>query len=428
MTLIKTSLLNAVAVCIKMLAMLGINKILAVYVGPAGYAVLGQFQNAVQMITTFSGGAINTGVTKYTAEYLGDEDKIKTVWRTAGTISLIGGLLTAFIVFLFRVDLSLYFLKDSNLSDIFIYFSIGLVFFILNAFFLAVLNGKKEIRSYVIANILGSLCSVAFTSVLAVFMGLYGALIALATYQSFSFFTTIIICYRKPWFSVTFFFGKIEPQVASNLFKFTAMALTSAIVVPMSHIYIRNHIGESLGLNYAGYWEALWRLSGAYMMIFTTTLTVYYLPRLSELKTFSSIKKELVKGYIYIMPLFLLAAFFVFLLKEPLVDFLFTSEFRPLNQMIAWQLLGDCFKMASWIIGFCMHSKGFFRLFIFSEIAFSFLFYCLAVTCLENYGMSGMGVAHFINYVIYFLFISVSVIYLLKKNTQDDTFVYENQS
>ncbi len=57
MTLIKTSLLNAIAVVIKMLTLLGINKILAVYVGPTGYAALGQFQNAVQMITTFGSGA-----------------------------------------------------------------------------------------------------------------------------------------------------------------------------------------------------------------------------------------------------------------------------------------------------------------------------------------------------------------------------------
>ena len=48
--------------------LLGINRVLAVYRGPAGYGVLGQFQNAVQMIITFACGAINTKVTKYTAE------------------------------------------------------------------------------------------------------------------------------------------------------------------------------------------------------------------------------------------------------------------------------------------------------------------------------------------------------------------------
>ena len=98
MTLIKTSLLNGIAVIIKMLTLLGLNKILAIYVGPAGYAALGQFQNAVQMITTFASGALNTGVTKYTAEYYQDEVRQHTVWRTAGTIALLGSLTTAILV------------------------------------------------------------------------------------------------------------------------------------------------------------------------------------------------------------------------------------------------------------------------------------------------------------------------------------------
>ena len=110
MTLIKTSLLNGVAVVIKMLTLLGLNKILAIYVGPSGYAALGQFQNAVQMITTFASGAINTGVTKYTAEYYDDEARQHTVWRTAGTIALIGSLTTAVVVIAFNQRLAGWFL------------------------------------------------------------------------------------------------------------------------------------------------------------------------------------------------------------------------------------------------------------------------------------------------------------------------------
>ena len=102
MTLIKTSLLNGIAVIIKMLTLLGLNKILAIYVGPTGYAALGQFQNAVQMITTFASGALNTGVTKYTAEYYEDEVRQHTVWRTAGTIALLGSLTTAILVTIFN--------------------------------------------------------------------------------------------------------------------------------------------------------------------------------------------------------------------------------------------------------------------------------------------------------------------------------------
>ena len=84
MNLLKTSVLNGVAVLIKTATMFLLNKILAVYVGPAGYAAIGQFQNFIQMITTFAGSAVNTAVVKYTAEYYADEKKQRTVWQTAG--------------------------------------------------------------------------------------------------------------------------------------------------------------------------------------------------------------------------------------------------------------------------------------------------------------------------------------------------------
>ena len=75
MTFIKTSLLNGIAVTVKLLTFLGINKLLSLYVGPIGYAFLGQYQNLITVVTTFASGAITTGVTKYTAEYYYDEKK-----------------------------------------------------------------------------------------------------------------------------------------------------------------------------------------------------------------------------------------------------------------------------------------------------------------------------------------------------------------
>ena len=64
MNLLKTSALNSVAVLIKIATMFILNKILALDVGPAGYAAIGQFQNLIQMVTTFAGSAINTAVIK----------------------------------------------------------------------------------------------------------------------------------------------------------------------------------------------------------------------------------------------------------------------------------------------------------------------------------------------------------------------------
>ncbi len=55
---------------------------------------------------------------------------------------------------------------------------------------------------------------------------------------------------------------------------------------------IRTYLTQEFGLNYAGYWEAMIRLSAAYLMLVTTTLSVYYLPRLAELTHLDEIKKR----------------------------------------------------------------------------------------------------------------------------------------
>ncbi|MCK9534825.1 MAG: O-antigen translocase [Pseudomonas sp.] len=409
MTLIKTSLLNAIAVAIKMLTMLGLNKILAIYVGPAGYAAIGNFQNAVQMITTFASGAINTGVVKYTAEYYDEEEKQRQVWRTAGTIAVVGSIITGIGVSIFSKQIAQWFLKDESYSTVFIWFSVTLVFFIFNTLLLAILNGKKEIHRYIVANIAGSIFSLAVTSVLAIKFGLHGALTALAIHPSFAFIITLYLCYKADWFKFSYLFGGLDKKVLINLSKFTAMALTSAACVPVSHIFIRTHLGDTFGLEAAGYWEAMWRLSGAYLMLITTTLSLYYLPRLSELKEPADIKKEIIQGYKIILPVAAACGLVIYLLRDFIIGVLFTQEFIPMRELFAWQMIGDTLKIGSWILAYLMLGKAMMKLFITSEIVFAAGFYGWTYLLTGIYGLEGVTIAHALNYAIYWVVMGVFI-------------------
>lgn len=403
MTLIKTSLLNGISVVIKMMTLLGLNKVLAIYVGPIGYAALGQFQNAVQMITSLASGAINTGVTKYTAEYHNDECKQQKVWRTAGTVTLIGSLIAAVLVCLLNRSLARWFLNDENLGSVFLWFAATLVFFVFNTLLLAILNGKKEIKLYVIANISGSLFALLVTTIMAIQLGLYGALVALAIYQSLAFFATYWICRKADWFKLKHLIGSIDKEVARNLLKYTAMALTSAACVPLSHIFIRSYLGETLGWEAAGYWEAMWRLSAAYLMLVTTTLSVYYLPKLSELDSVDQIKKEIISGYRIILPIAAMCGLLMYLLREFIIGLLFTPEFAAMEVLFGWQMVGDVLKIGSWILAYLMLGKAMFKLFIVSEILFAFSFYVLVVLLTDSVGFIGVSIAHAINYFFYWV-------------------------
>ncbi|WP_339434503.1 O-antigen translocase [Pseudomonas orientalis] len=408
MTLLRTSLLNGIAVIIKMLTLLGINKMLAIYVGPSGYAALGQFQNAVQMVTTFSTGAISNGVTKYTAEYDGDEEAQRRVWRTAGTIAFVGSVVTSVLIICFSKPLAVWCFNDESLYSVFIWCAATVVFFSFNTLLLAILNGKKEINRYILANIGGSLLSLLVTIVMVVGYGLYGALISLVLYQSIAFFVTCLLCYRTPWFRFSNLLGRLDKQVAINLTKFTAMALTTAACVPVSHILVRNYLGAEFGWETAGYWEAMWRLSTAYLLLVTTTLGLYFLPKLSELVNPEDIRKEIVQGYKLILPVAMVCGLAIYLLRDFIIGLLFTSAFSPMRDFFAWQMLGDTLKIASWILAYLMLGKAMVKMYIFTEVIFAFGFYLLTIVLTKVGGPVGVTWAHAVNYgfylvVMYFL-------------------------
>ncbi|MCO8091483.1 O-antigen translocase [Acinetobacter pseudolwoffii] len=415
MNLLQTSVLNGVAVLIKTITLFVLNKILAVYLGPTGYAALGQFQNFIQMVTTFAGSAINTAVIKYTAEYHEDESKQRAIWKTAGSIVFVFSLMFAFLILIFQRQLSLYIFHTLEYQTVFVWFAVFLLFFNFNTLFLAILNGKKEILKLVLANIAGSLFALIVTSILAIKLHLYGALIALSIYQSIAFIVTLFLCYRADWFKFSSLFGKIDLEITKKLSSFIWMALVSAICVPLSQILIRAYLSQEFGLAYAGYWEAMIRLSTVYLMLVTTTLGVYYLPRLSELKMIDEIKKEVYLGYKFLFPLAVAGGVVIFVLRDLIINVLFSPSFAPMQSLFFWQMMGDALKIGSWILAYLMLSKAMTKLYISTEIIFTLSLIALTYVCTQLFGFEGVSIAYLINYGMYWVVISFFIFKSLKQ-------------
>lgn len=403
MNLLKTSALNGIAVLIKTATMFILNKILAMYVGPSGYAAIGQFQNFIQIITAFAGSSINTAVVKYTAEYYEDESKQRAIWKTAGTLVVLFSTIIAFFILIFQRQLSLYIFKTTEYQSIFVWFAVFLLFFNFNTLFLSILNGKKEISKLVIANIAGSLVSLAVTGLLAMKFGLYGALVALTINQSIVFFVTLLICYKSKWFRVTDLVGKIDAGVLKKLSSFGLMAIVSIVSGNLAQIIIRNIIIANYDLNHAGYWDAMTRLSGGYLMFVSTILSVYYLPRLSELKIYKDIKQEVNYGYKVILPLACLMSLSIYLFQDFIIGILFTKEFLPMKELMFWQLLGDVIKIGSWIVSFMMLSKAMTKIFIITEAFFALSIIPLSIIFIRYFGFKGIAMAFALNCLLYWI-------------------------
>ena len=402
MTLIKTSVLTAISTIIKVITGFVINKVLAMYVGPTGLAVVGQLQNFMSIVTTFSNGAITSGIVKYTAEYQTLEQKQK-IFSTSIIISLGCSLIISVVLFSFSGYFSKLILKDTGYSSVFVVFGLTIFLFALNTVLMSILNGQKEIKKYIIVNIVSSIFSLFFTSFLIMQLNLIGALYSLVVNQSVIFFITLGFVIKSSWFKLEYFKQGIDKDSLIKLSKYSLMAITSALTVPVSHLLIRNYIGDNLSWDAAGYWQGIWYISTMYLMMVTTSLSVYYLPRLSEISDNQELKKEIISGYKIIMPIVIVLALGIYLFRELAVQVAFTDKFLPMIELFKWQLIGDIIKIASWLLGYLMLAKAMTKVFIYTEIFFSILFVVLSIVFIKYFGLIGVTYAFSLNYFLYLI-------------------------
>jgi len=183
------------------------------------------------------------------------------------------------------------------------------------------------------------------------------------------------------------------------------MALLSAILVPLTLILIRNFIVDAHSIETAGIWDAVNRLSGFYMLFFSSGLSLYYMPKLASLNTESEFKIEL-KSYLKtFVPLFLIMLIAIFLLKGIILKAAFTDEFSKIEGVLIWQLLGDFFRILTLAFGFQILVKTMIKRYFIIEIVFNLSYLLLSFYLFKQFSVEGVLQAYFIANLITFIVI-----------------------
>jgi O-antigen/teichoic acid export membrane protein len=320
--LVNASLFIGTSSFINIASVFVVQKVIAIYLGPAGVALIGQYQNFLGIVTTLANGGINSGIVKYVAEFRQDIDRNASLISNALRITLLCSAILIAILLLFPRQLSIFLFQTKEYTFIIRLFGLTIVLFALNALFVSILNGFGEIKKYAGSAIARTLVQLGLTVWLSIVWGLTGALVALTVVQSLIFFVTLSFVVRSPWFTTRFFVHKFDRAIACKLLAFSLMALTSGILVPWVQIGIRNNIIKILSLVDAGYWDAMWKISQGYLSIITGTLSVYYMPKLSSLQFKTDIRREIWNGYKLIIPFLLVGFTIVFFLRIPIVHLL----------------------------------------------------------------------------------------------------------
>lgn len=403
MKLIKTSFFSAIITFIRIASSFVASKVVALFTGPAGIALIGQFANFITIALTFANGAINTGVIKYTAEFEGDELQLKKLFSTSLKISIISSGVFGLILFCIATYISQWLFHSPLYINPLRVLGVTIILYALNSLLISILNGKKEIKRYTLVNTIGSIVGLIFTVVLVYFYKITGALYALVLAQSIVFFVTLTMVIRSSWFSRSYFNRPFDKETARKLSRFSLMAIVSALTVPVSQIILRNMVINKLGINDAGYWQGMMRVSDGYLLLVTTSLSTYYLPKLSSLQSDDDLRKEIYQGYKIILPVVFVSCLLIYLLRFFIIHILYTKEFETMGELFAFQLIGDFFKMAAWVLAYLMLAKAMTKAFIITEIAFSISYILLGYVCIHLFKLNGITIAFAINYFIYLI-------------------------
>jgi O-antigen/teichoic acid export membrane protein len=394
---------SAIATVTRAASGLIISKAVATAIGPAGLATVGQFQNFASIFTTFSTAGVSTGVVRYVAEFREDSERRRSVIGTAFWAMLFSTGSIAILIALLRKQLAFWILENRSYGGLLATFAATLCLTFLSQLILSILNGYKEIGRLTFLNITGSVLGAVFTFFLATRYGVTGALYSLVLTPVAVFILTAGWAFGGHWIALREFTRKFNSSQFSSLMHYTVMALVSAVAVPVSLILVRTYLTRIFSAEAAGYWQAVWRISDTYLMVVTTAMSIYYLPRLAELKDEGRLQREIFHVSSIAMPVVIASAACIYLLRDFILRILFASTFFPARDLFALQLVGDCLKIASWILSYLMVARAMTRLFIITEVVFDGLYFLFTVGLTRVFHLRGVTYAFALTYLLYLI-------------------------
>lgn len=401
--IVKVFSLTSLSTLVKMLTGFVSVKVVASIIGPAGVALVGQLNNFATIAMSLSSGGINNGITKYISEFKNDEGKVRTYLSTALRITVICSLCVGVAMIVLNRLLSRLILQTEEYWYVLLIFGFTILLYAINSMLLSVVNGFKEFRKYVKINIANSIVGLCFTLAFVLTLGLPGALVSAVTYQSVMLFITMWMIRKSAWAAWGNFKGRLNKLASKQYFKYTLMTLTTAATVPISQLLLRSYVISEISPIEAGWWEAMNRLSNMYLMVITTSFSVYYMPRLSEIQDRIELRREILKAYKIIVPILLVGFTLIYVFRHLIIRILFSQEFLPMDSLFIWQLIGDFFKICSWLLAFLMVAKARMKAYITTEIVFALTFIFLGFVFMRLNGVIGITQAYLINFILYLI-------------------------
>ena len=402
--LFKITSLNSLSVILKIFSGLITSKLLAIFVGPSGMAIVGNLRNFVSSLEGVSTLGFQNGIVKYVTDNKSDKQELNRIIATVFVTLLILATILSTIIFFFSNYLNLQiFGLQSQYVFVIKALAIALPWYGISIFFLSVINGLGRFKNVIIINILGNILGLITSIFLIYYLKTTGALLSVVVSPALLFFASFYYLNTEIQIFKRLNFHDFDVEILKKLSAFSLMALFSAVFGPLVYLAIRKNIILNLGLVTAGYWESMTRISSYYLLFVTTIISIYYLPKLIESKNNEETKNVFHSFYKFILPIFVFGLIVIYFMRFFIIKILLTKEFLPVTDLFFWQIIGDIIKVATLILGYQFFAKKLIAAFIISEVLSLTVLYFSSIYLLKIFGIQGIVIAQTLDNFLYLL-------------------------
>ena len=399
---LKITSLNAVVITIRLIISVFIQRLLAITVGEAGIASIGQIRNLMAMLTSTSTLGTFNGVIKYVAEFKKDKPELSKIFSTVTVFLIFGSLISAAILFLGARYFSTYLFGSQEHVYIFQLLAVIVPFIAINRVIGGVVSGISDYKRYAKIELISYLLATV-----AVVIGLYGwdikgVVIAIAITPVIQLLVLAFVFGKTLKSYVRFSSLSLNLNYKNKLLAFTLMSFVSTFLLNYIELDIRTLVTKEININEAGYWTAITFISKNYMVFATGLFTLYVLPKFASIHSKNEFKTEVLNIYKTILPLFALGMILVYILRNYIIQIIY-PDFTGMEPLFKWQLLGDFVRLCALVLAHQFLAKRLVKSFVVTELISLGLFFILSKVFIQHYGTEGIVIAHFVRYVIYFV-------------------------
>ncbi len=364
-----------------------LNKLVAVWIGPAGMGLFSIFNSAIDMLRSGTSLGLRTRAVRDIARAHSSGDTkalnriVAVVRRWAWFISIFGAVTTMALA----PALSLWsFGSTDHLWD-FVLLACVLLF---NGFAnseLAILQGLEKLKRLANASLLGTVMGLVLSSLLV------AALI-----------------YRHKGSAKVTVSNKEALREGSAFVKLGLLMTLSEFITMLFNYIFSAYLNRVAGTEIVGFYQAGYSLVGRYFGLIFTAIGMEYYPRITRVCHSRLRTRVFASQEVNIMMLCLLPIISIFLIaRELIVSILYSGEFRAIIPYISFAIVGTVMRAYSWFLAIVIVARGDGKIYIVTETLSVLTGFALNVACYHLWGLAGLGVAFCLWYAAYCLIVGV---------------------